>query len=265
MRCILPCASFLRWEACGLTKLQVIRLFVTPSQLAGEETLLDGEDYAHLVRVLRADIGQHVTLLDGAGRARSAVVSGIGRNAVQMTLGADCPLPKEPVCHITVLQAIGKGDRFEEAMQHGTEAGASAFLPIRADRGMVDISEKKLSERMRRWGRILRGAAEQSGRAAIPVLHKPASLIEALADQIAEVRLLLQPGEGRAHIGDLLPEKPSSVIIAVGPEGGWSEREINAAGEADCRQVTLGPRVLRTETAALVAISQILYHYERRS
>ncbi len=245
-----------------------LRLFVPPDQISGEVVRILGPDHLHLARVLRARPGDSLLVLDNAGNAFLAVLVTIGKAETMARIESDAALPPEPPVFVTVAQALGKADKFEQVVQHGTEAGASAFLPLRAERCVVDLPPERVVERCARWQLIAKGAAEQSGRARIPEVAGPLRFAELLRRVTAESlpAFLLHP-EGiplPVALRDL-SEPPTRLLLAVGPEGGWSPAEVSAAQAANLTPVALGPRILRTETAALVALSQILYQFEALS
>jgi len=244
------------------------RLFVRPEQidLDTATVCITDQDHVHLSRVLRARVGEFIELLDGAGNGYSATISEIRkRETVAKIASRFEPLPEPPI-HITVAQAIVRASKFEEVLQHGTEAGVSRFIPIEAGRSGVDIPERRLTERTDRWRSIVKGAAEQSRRSRIPVVAPPTSLKELLdgvkSSQTASLLLHTGPASVplKAIVKCLIPAPPS-LILLVGPEGGWSSTEIELAVTHGCLSVSLGQYVLRTETAALVAVSQVLFHF----
>jgi 16S rRNA (uracil1498-N3)-methyltransferase len=242
------------------------RLFVPLEQFSGDMALISGPDHFHLARVLRCRPGDRVVLLDNAGNAFEAALVTIGKTQTEAYLLGRSEMPPEPPVFIAVAQALGKGYRFEQVLQHGTEAGASAFLPVRAERCVVDVPAAKLADRMARWRQIAKGAAEQSGRTRIPNVSAPIPFAELLriATETERFTLLLHPDASATPLRTALralPEPPKRLLLAVGPEGGWSPAEVSAARAANVESISLGAHVLRTETAALVAISQILYEY----
>ena len=247
-------------------------LFLTPPQFQGEIATITGPEHLHLARVMRARIGDNVVLLDGTGNAFRAVLVSIERNETRARLEEPFPIPPEPSPYLTVAQALGKGDKFEQVIQRGTEAGASAFVPVRAERCVADVPPAKVVERTARWQQIAKSAAEQSGRAMVPKVAEPQSFAQFLKSmrehgEPPPVVLLLHPDASAQPLSQVLRSMGQSrntiqaLVLAVGPEGGWSGGEVSQAQAANIPLVTLGPHVLRTETAALVAISQILYHF----
>src|SRR5262245_17765384 len=143
------------------------RLFLSPEQFSGDTARIAGSDHLHLARVLRVRIGDALVLLDNAGNAFHAVVTAVEKTETNARIEDRAEMPPEPPVFLIVAQALGKGDKFETVIQHGTEAGANAFVPVRAERSVVDIPANRIADRVARWRQIAKGAAEQSGRARI--------------------------------------------------------------------------------------------------
>ena len=218
--------------------------------------------------MLRARVGQQITLLDGLGNAFLATLIEIEQRESVARIEQPIEPPPEPMPYIVVAQALGKSVKFEQVIQHGAEAGACEFIPLQAERSVVEIPANRLAERATRWQVISKGAAEQSFRARIPAVRLPVKLGDIAREAEAEglPALLLHTGAPVIPLFDVLQEMktvPARVYLLVGPEGGWSPNELEIASEHGCRTISLGPHVLRTETAALVAISQLIYHFSR--
>lgn len=244
----------------------MIRLFLPPAQIAGETATIRDNDHLHLTRVLRSRPGDPVLLLDGQGNAFQARIVSVEKHETLARIEQAVPLPPEPPIFLTIGQALGKGDKFEQVIQHGTEAGASAFVPIRAERSVVDIPAAKTADRVARWRQIAKGAAEQSGRSRIADVSAPQTLQESLQGEANDTPILLLHTEVptmrlRAAL-EAWTTPPERLLLLIGPEGGWTPAEVARAQSAGAVLTGLGPRILRTETAALVAISQILYSME---
>jgi 16S rRNA (uracil1498-N3)-methyltransferase len=244
----------------------MIRLFLSPEQITGDTARIRDNDHLHLSRVLRARSGDSVLLLDGQGNAFHARLVSVEKQETIARIESPAAIPPEPPVFLTVGQALGKGDKFEQVIQHGTEAGASGFVPVRADRSVVDIPAAKLTDRVTRWRQIAKGAAEQSGRSRIAEVSAPQTVQELLRTTANDTQaLLLHTDPTAVRLRPTLEAwtpAPTRLLLLVGPEGGWSPAEVAHAGAAGARLISLGPRILRTETAALVAISQILYSME---
>jgi 16S rRNA (uracil1498-N3)-methyltransferase len=239
-------------------------LFVPCDQISEGIVRIIGSDHLHLTRVLRARCGETLIVLDNQGNAFRTVLVSIGKAETTARIESSVEMPPEPPVLITVAQALGKGDKFEQVIQHGTEARARAFIPVRAERCVVDIPADRVAERCARWRLIAKGAAEQSGRVRIPEVAAPCTFADLLRIMPEATPALLLHPEGVPLAAALrcLPNPLPRLLLAVGPEGGWSPAEGSAARAANWIPVTLGPHILRTETAALVALSQILYHFE---
>ncbi len=244
----------------------MIRLFLPPEQIAGETASIRDNDHLHLTRVLRARPGDAVLVLDGRGNAFQARLVSVEKHETRAEIECAVTLPPEPPVFLTVGQALGKGDKFEQVIQHGTEAGASAFVPVRAERSVVDIPSAKVTDRVNRWRQIAKGAAEQSGRSRIPEVSAPQTVQELLRTAANDTQaLMLHTGDETVRLRTTLEAwsvPPARLLLLVGPEGGWSPTEVAQARAGGALLIGLGPRILRTETAALVAISQILYSTE---
>ena len=162
---------------------------------------------------------------------------------------------------ITLFQGLAKGDKVETVIQHGTELGVCGFVPVASSRAVVKLEPKKAVERVERWQRIAREAAEQSRRGAVPAVAEVVSWKQAAA-RCRDYDLALVPWEeGGEPLKTVLEAHPGAKTVAVfiGPEGGLSPDEVALAREHGARAVTLGPRILRTETAGLAAAAAILY------
>ncbi len=246
------------------------RLFVAPGQidLQTKTARISGQDHLHIARVLRARTGQPVTLLDGLGNAYLATLTAVEKRESIARIEQPIDPPPEPTPYIVVAQALGKSDKFEQVIQHGTEAGACEFIPVQAERSVAEIPIGRLAERAARWQAISKGAAEQSFRARIPVVRLPTKLaaIAREAEAAGLPALLLHTGAPALPLYSALLEMravPTRMYLLVGPEGGWSPNELEIARSHGCITISLGPHILRTETAALVAISQLIYHFSR--
>jgi 16S rRNA (uracil1498-N3)-methyltransferase len=243
----------------------VHRFFVSGAALAQEPVVLTGDVAHQMRRVLRLAPGARVTLLDGEGWAHEAEVLAVTAKDVRLRIVARTEAGGEPRVSITLHQAVLKGERFEWALQKGTEIGASAFVPLVTERTIIDDLQAVEGKR-ERWQRIIREAAEQCGRGRIPLLL-PGQLLRSAVkgpSQDAALRLIPWEGERSLALGEALRtcnfSADTSIELFIGPEGGFTDAEIDWAQRHGVKPVTLGPRVLRAETAGLVATAAILYH-----
>jgi 16S rRNA (uracil1498-N3)-methyltransferase len=215
-------------------------------------------------RVLRLRPGDLVTLLDGQGSAYEALLVALDEHGAKFRIVRQWEATGEPFVHITLYQAVLKGERFAWALQKGTEIGVSRFTPVVCERNVVDDMQAVDGKR-ERWERIIQEAAEQSGRAKLPELtraHLFADAIQAPAGAV--LRLIAWEDEHSVRLGEALRAcnltGRTGIQVFVGPEGGLTAAEIDFARRRGVQPVSLGPRTLRAETAGLVAASAILFH-----
>jgi 16S rRNA (uracil1498-N3)-methyltransferase len=215
-----------------------------------------GENAAHLGRVLRARVGQQFDLACG-GEVRVGTITAVAEDAVVFALGERVEQGAET--EITLVLAIYKFDRLEWAIEKCTELGATRIVPViarRTDAHLAAAAEK----RVERWRRIAHEAAQQSRRLRAPEIDAPRKLREIWKldfIEAASLRLLLNEDEKKFALADAMAANPSSVMAAIGPEGGWSSEELEQFASAGWSSVTLGERILRAETAAIAALAVI--------
>jgi 16S rRNA (uracil1498-N3)-methyltransferase len=236
-----------------------MRRFFVPSQnLLVDPVPLPEEVVHHLGAVLRLSVGEEILLLDGAGRLCLCRLESLGRRAGTARV-LECRQESESVLPIRLLQGLPKGDKMDLVLQKGTELGLSTFTPVLAERSVpsADRGEK----RRQRWERIIREAAQQSRRVSLPRLDNLVPLADALQTCGEDLRLLLWEEESRPLAASIPAAAPRSAVVLVGPEGGFSAAEVALARRAGFMPVSLGPRILRSETAglAITAILQYLY------
>lgn len=222
------------------------------------ETLeVDGERFHYLVHVLRLAVGDSLELFDGEGHGAEALVTHVGSSALSLQPGPVRETRATAPVHI--LQGLPKGDKLEWVLQKGTELGAASFRPVLTERCVARPDPAKTEPRVRRWRKIVEEASRQCGRADVPDVHSPTSLPDAVAALEPDTRLLILDEEARAvRLSEALAHIPDApVALLVGPEGGLSRKELEPLLSNGARSVTLGPLVLRTETAALAALAVI--------
>lgn len=244
------------------------RFFVPPDTLRAQPVILTGDQAHQVRRVLRLRLGDRVTLLDGQGWAYEAMLIALGENDARFQTIQRWQAAGEPAVKITLFQAMLKGERFSWALQKGTEVGISQFVPIVCERNVIDdLDAIDAAHKRQRWERIIQEAAEQSGRGCLPKLW-PAQLFNqavstAPGRQGTHLRLIPWEGERGVRLRDVLATcnlvAGASIELFVGPEGGFTEDEVALARRYDVRPVTLGSRILRAETAGVVAAAAILY------
>ena len=219
----------------------------------GQSAVLDERSSHHLARVLRVKADDAVTVFNGDGYNYHSRVSAVTKTNVTVDL-----LTKEDPCNESPLSthlglAVSKGDRFEWAIKKATELGVSSISPILSHRVDVRLSPERWQKKQDHWQQIVISACEQSGRAVVPEVHSPQPLGSWVEVTEADQKFCLHPG-----LNNALPKTPpSNVALLVGPEGGLSDDEVALASNYGFLGLNLGPRILRTETAPLVALSVI--------
>jgi 16S rRNA (uracil1498-N3)-methyltransferase len=225
------------------------RVFLPPERIAPGRAELTPEALHYLRDVLRLAPGAALELFDGAGGAWDARVEDGFRS---LALGDR--REARPALPLTLVCALAKGEKMDLVVQKATELGATCLAPFAAERSVVRLDAEKGEARAARWRRIAAEAARQCGRADVPALRAPASLAEALAALPAEhARYVFHLGGEPLSAGP----RPPGVAAIVGPEGGLTEAEVAACEAAGARRASLGPRVLRAETAAVVSVAML--------
>jgi 16S rRNA (uracil1498-N3)-methyltransferase len=230
----------------------MVRIHVSPEKLQGERATIDEAAHRHLIKVLRLAPGAAIQVFDGAGTVIEARIASVGKSSVEISLGERFQVPG-PMCAITLLQSLPRGERMDFIVQKTTELGVARIVPVLSELGMV----KPPANRRQRWQTIAEEAARQCGRADVPHIAECLALAPALA-QCASwpgARFMLWEGERTRPFRAALAAGPREVVLLVGPEGGFSHAEVAAASNVGFVPVSVGPRILRAETAAMVAVA----------
>lgn len=212
--------------------------------------------------VLRLHPGDRVQVFDGVGREYEVELESVRAEEVTGKI-VRASEGRRPALHLSLLQGVPKGAKMDDVIRMGTEIGVAEFIPFLSERTVAEGRQ-----RVERWRRIAIEAAKQSRRSDVPVVHEVASFESALDQVSAYDRVLvLWEGEQSRSIADVLNDagRTSRVAVVIGPEGGLDAREVDAATKRGALPVTLGPLILRTETAGIVALSMVLYELTRRT
>jgi 16S rRNA (uracil1498-N3)-methyltransferase len=233
------------------------RFFAAPELLRQATFALPSDILQHL-KVLRIAAGERIELFDGCGQQATALITSLEKSTAQVTIEQRRQAPAPPLA-LRLLQGIPKGSKMDLLLQKGTELGISRFSPVYCKHGDVSIAPQRLAGRSDRWHKIIREAARQSGRSHLPRLDPPDQLANLLPQVREELRLV--PWEqGSVPLQDLLQDAtPQSIACLIGPEGGLTAAEVDLAEANGFRPVTLGPRILRSETAGIAVASILLY------
>lgn len=231
------------------------RFFIDIPLVCGESVVLPETIVRH-IQVLRMREGEDFSLFNGQGGEYTATLCQLGKREASCSIVGFDPVSRESPVWLGLAQAISSGDRMDFTLQKGVEMGVSVFQPLAAERSVVKLAGERADKRVLRWQEIVLSACEQSGRTVVPQV-RPILSVEQWLKQIpeADVRLLLSP-LGNKRLAEIA-QPPKSAWLMAGPEGGYSAREESQALASGWTPLKLGPRILRTETAALAAVAAI--------
>ena len=231
------------------------RFFCDIPLAAGARVALPDALAHHALRVLRLRDGENLVLFDGRGGEYPAVLDVEGK-AGYARLGEFSPREAELAGRVSLVQGLPSGDKMDWVVEKAVELGVARISPIAAQRSVLQLSGPRLEKRVAHWRRIAQSASEQCGRNRLMDVDAPVTLAEWLARPAEGLRLLCHP-EASDDLAARLRSAPDAqaLTLLVGPEGGWSDKELAQAGEAGVQTVRFGPRVLRTETAGLALVS----------
>lgn len=230
-----------------------VRIYQAGQYEPGDELLLSPEASQHVGLVLRMRPEEPLTLFCGDNREFSATIAQVKKKEVWVRIASVKTANRESPARIHLAQAISKGDRMEIVMQKAAELGVYAITPIFSEYCSVKLDQDRLQKKCQQWQSIVIAACEQSGRNTVPCVHAPLSFSAYLAQVNSEIKLLLHPYQAKSWRELGLDKQTISLLI--GPEGGFSQDEVRQAGQAGFSALSLGPRILRTETAAITAMS----------
>ena len=233
------------------------RFFVNEPLAVGATAVLAGQDARHIASALRMAVGDTLTLCDGAGTDYTATLTAIERERVTLAVSAATPTASEPSLAVTLYMGLPKGDKMEWIIQKCVELGVTAVVPVQTARCVVRLEERDAAKKQARWQKIADEAAGQSGRGIRPRVELPLSFKAAL-DRLAQEPTLLCYEGGGAPLGTLVGPADTAVSLVVGPEGGFDPAELAAVRAVGGRVATLGPRILRCETAPVAALAVLM-------
>ncbi len=238
-------------HAADFIPLRLTRLYVPGSLRVGEAVPLPQETGAHIAKVLRARSGDPLVVFNGEGREYHGAIDTVRGPRVSVLLTAESAVSRESPLEVVLVQAIPRGDRMDFVVQKATELGVARIVPVFAERSVVRLNERQQESRLAHWRGVAISACEQCGRNRLPAIEPPVELITHLARRPAPaLRLVLDPDACAAPA----PAVGSPVEISIGPEGGFSVQELEAMRLQGFSALRLGPRILRSETAALAAL-----------
>ncbi len=235
--------------------MRIPRIYQPGPLAAGQSLTLDDDGANHVGRVLRMQAGQALLLFNGEGDQFAATITEAGKKTVRVTIDQQQAQDLESPLALHLGQVISRGDKMEFTIQKAVELGVASITPLWSERCGVKLSGDRLDKRIQQWQKVAIAACEQCGRNRVPEVRPVMKLESWLAEPFDGLKLNLHP-RARYSI-NTLPEPVTALRLLIGPEGGLSPAEIDAAATQEFTDILLGPRVLRTETAALTAITAL--------
>lgn len=236
--------------------MRIPRVFTSQTLASGQTLLLEEAPSHHLAKVLRMQPGRELVLFNGQGGEFQAEILTLHKRQVEVVVGAWCAENRQSPLELELAIGLSRGDRLDWVLQKATELGVTRISLLLTERTEVKLTGERLQKKRDHWQQILISACEQCQRNLVPELADVQTLDEWLTSNTAEHKFVLHHRDNR---GLPVHETPASVALLIGPEGGLADEEIQRAQAAGCMPLTLGPRVLRTETAPLTAISLVQY------
>ena len=242
------------------------KFFAEKENISASQIILDGEEAKHITKVLRMQPGESITVCDGEGMDYVAEIEKIEKNFLTLRILEKLETTSESAVKITLFQCLPKASKMEYVIQKCTELGIYEIIPCISERCVVKLDgEADGKKKVERWQAVAKAAAKQSGRGIVPKIGMPVSFQEATC-RLAEKPLSFIPYENEEQLTlkTLLRDKPlpESAAFIIGPEGGFSDKEISMAQAQGIQSITLGKRILRTETAAEVVLSMMNYEFD---
>ncbi|HEX3397105.1 MAG TPA: 16S rRNA (uracil(1498)-N(3))-methyltransferase [Steroidobacteraceae bacterium] len=244
--------------------MRLSRVFVEGALNPGSVVALPRDTGTHLAKVLRARSGDEIVLFNGDGREFTAAIEAVHGSRVSASVGAARSIDRESPFQLTLVQCVPRGDRMDFIVQKATELGVVRIVPVLSQRSVVRLDETQAASKQAHWRAVAVSACEQCGRNRLPTVEPPQPLLHYLGAMASRadtdrMRLVLEPERARQTAREARPadgDVPATgAQIAIGPEGGFTADELDAFDLSSFSRVALGPRVLRTETAAIAAIA----------
>lgn len=244
-----------------------LRFYSAENLKTGASVKLNDNAAIHATKVMRLNVGDTLILFNGDGFDYSCALLNIKKSEVLAKVLSQCEVKNESPLNITLLQGISSGERMDYTIQKAVELGVAAIQPLSTERSVVKLSPERAQKRLEHWQNVVIAACEQSGRAFVPTVHAPVQLSAWLQANIhaaskagdlisaQNTRILLNPIGAKSL--SALPKTAQNIQLLIGAEGGLSQAEIDLATNHGFQSIVLGPRILRTETAALTAIAAL--------
>ncbi len=231
------------------------RLYIEDGCASGAEIQLDADRARYLGRVLRLRAGDSVRVFDGSGKEFQATLLRIGKSTAALAIGEASMPATESDLKLHLVQGVSRGERMDFVVQKAAELGVKRITPVLTEHGVVKLDAQRAEKRRAHWQKVAASACEQCGRVRLPLVDAPVPLNAWLGQSPprADIELILKPGAPSSLNSVEAPD--TKICILIGPEGGFSDSEYDDAAIAGFSPVSLGPRILRTETAAVAALA----------
>jgi len=237
--------------------MRIPRIFINLPLDEHQSVELPRETSHYLSRVLRLPVEAKLRIFNGLGGEYQAHICSLTKNSASIKIDSFDATDNSSPLHIHLGISLSKGDRMDFVIQKATELGVAEISLLSSERTEVKLKGERLDKKVDHWRKVSISACEQCGSNRVPIIHPPVSLPQWLAKRDEPIKLIMQPDTAQP----LQHESPAAVALLIGPEGGFSEQEVKAANAAAFDSISLGPRILRTETAPLVAISILQHHW----
>ncbi|WP_020395226.1 16S rRNA (uracil(1498)-N(3))-methyltransferase [Thiolinea disciformis] len=236
------------------------RFYIADSLDVGNTLLLPDTVFRHAIQVLRLNLNELLILFNGQGGEYQARITELSKRQASVIIEEYIPTNPESTLKLSLVQALIKPDKMDFALQKAVELGITTFQPLITRRSVVQVGKEKIARKLEHWQAIALGACEQSGRTSIPMILEPISLETYLAQTTGAARIILAP-ELEQTLADLPLHKPQALDVVIGPEGGFTSEEVKACLDRGVHGVTIGPRILRAETASISALSLMQHRF----
>ncbi len=240
--------------------MRIPRFYVSDALSVGQAFPLPDTTFRHAIQVLRLNVGEPLILFNGTGGEYLAQLTSVSKRTAAITIESHAATDPESPLQLTLVQAIIKPDKMDFALQKAVELGVSTIQPLTTQRSVIRIGKEKADKKMQHWEGIMQAACEQSGRTRLPQLTAPLELDDWLEQPVDGSRLILAPGD-YPRINSLALDLPTPISLLIGPEGGFTDNEVALCLQAGVMPVSLGPRILRAETASITALALLQHRY----
>jgi 16S rRNA (uracil1498-N3)-methyltransferase len=234
--------------------MRISRIYTEQPLETGSSVSLDGQQAHYLSKVLRLKANAKLILFNGDGYEYKALIKAVDRQTVTVDIEQADKYNTESPLHSILGLGLSRGERMDTAIQKSTELGVSEIAPLFTEFCEVKLQGERLQKKLRHWQQIAISACEQSGRNQIPVIHPPQQFADWCKSLSCECKLIFEPGENKLQLNQT---QFSQVALLIGPEGGFSDQELKQAANNGFQNLSLGPRILRTETAPIAALTML--------